>query len=175
MRTIRGKRGPRSAGAEKGAATLEALIILPFFFIVWGCLWFAHRMGEQKLVLHDVVRSCAWEQMVSGCTAPPSPRCSYPATPQLADENLEGSRQALLNIEDRSLRFSVDLKAMFGANFRPMIATEKSTTVRRPPVAGGGAGQVRAAYTAMCNDVRGGETTLQVATQSYCRLTGWCQ
>ena len=69
----------RSDRGQRGSVSAEALILIPFFFTVWGCIFFAHRVMEKKIVANEIARTCAWEQMSGGCgggggLAPPNKR-----------------------------------------------------------------------------------------------------
>ncbi|HTE51114.1 MAG TPA: hypothetical protein VK698_09620 [Kofleriaceae bacterium] len=164
----------RSMRGQRGVASVEALILVPFFFIVWGCAFFMHRTLEKKMVVNEIARTCAWEQMTGGCGGPGSSRCQFSSGPQLSDEQLEGSRAAIVNIENRFLGFAIDFRGMFGPAFRPVFGAERRGRVSRPRSIGGGDITVGAAFSAMCNETPGGETVASVATGAFCQQTGWC-
>jgi hypothetical protein len=164
----------RARGGQRGAASLEALVILPFFFIVWGCIFFAHRVMEKRVAVSEVARSCAWDQMSGGCARPPSPRCNFSSGAQLSDEELEGSRAAMVNIESRFTDFVIDFRSMFGPAFRPIFGAERQARVTRPRQMGGGELGVSAAFSEMCNETQGDETVGSVSASAFCSLTGWC-
>lgn len=165
----------RRASNQRGAASIEALLIIPFFIIVWGCAFFVQRTFSQKLVVNERARSCAWERMTSGCRGPASPRCQLADGPGLSDDQLEGSRGSMLEIE-RITRdgFTIDFRARFGPAFRPLFAAGSGSRVRRPSSMGGGEIGVGSIMSAMCNEVGGPDTVQRIANDSFCAETRWC-
>jgi hypothetical protein len=159
---------------ERGAATTEALIILPFFFIVWGAIFFAHRLGEKRLVVNEAARACAWQRMTGGCTEPSPAGCNVSPGPSLGNDELEGSRAALVNLHQRLDAFVIDFQGMFGPYFRPIFGTEREGIVVRPRQVGGGEMGVATAFSEMCNEIPGDETVPTLSDQSFCAVTGWC-
>lgn len=164
-----------AARRQRGTASTEALILLPFFFIVWGCLFFTHSRLEQKVVVNEIARTCAWERMSSSCLAPPSPRCSFGAgQQQLSDADLEGASASMANLQTRLLAFTFDLRDMFGPVFRPIFSTAREGQVNRPRSLGGGQIPLQASFSEMCNEVPGDETEADLSSAAFCALTGWC-
>ena len=159
---------------ERGAATTEALIILPFFFIVWGALFFSHRLSEKKVVVNEIARTCAWAQMTGGCTEPMSARCTFTTGPQLSDDQLEGSRASLINYNTRLESFELFFNEMFGPYFRPTFGANREATVPKPRQIGGGEFNVQTEFSEMCNELPGDETVPTVSEDSFCTITGWC-
>jgi hypothetical protein len=162
---------------ERGAASTEALIILPFFFIVWGALFFSHRLSEKKVVVNEIARTCAWAQMTGGCTEAQSPRCNFSSGTQLANDDLEGSRASLINYDNRIQPFIIEFQEMFGPYFRPVFGAEREGAVSKPVQIGGGPGdvfRVDTQFSEMCNETPGEETVPTVSEDSFCAITGWC-
>lgn len=164
----------RERRGERGAATTEALIILPFFFIVWGALFFSHRLSEKRVVVNEIARTCAWARMTGGCTEPLSPRCNFTAGEQIPNDSLEGSRASLINYDTRIEAFMLDFSDMFGPYFRPVFGAERDSTVAKPRQLGGGEFGVRTEFSEMCNELPGEETVPTVSNDSFCQITGWC-
>ena len=171
--TVRGGRARRRDG-ERGAATTEALIILPFFFIVWGALFFSHRLSEKQVVVNEIARTCAWSRMTGSCTEPLSPRCNFSPGTQLANDDLEGSRASLINYDLRIDAFLLDFQGMFGPYFRPVFGADRDGMVPKPKQIGGGEFNVHTQFSEMCNEIPGDETVPTVSNQSFCAITGWC-
>lgn len=168
-------RRARNRQGERGAATTEALIILPFFFIVWGALFFSHRLSEKKVVVNEIARTCAWQRMTGGCTEPMSARCNFnSSTTQLSNDDLEGSRASLINYDTRIDAFLLDFSEMFGPYFRPTFGADRDATVPKPRQIGGGEFNVQTEFSEMCNELPGEETVPTVSEQSFCDITGWC-
>jgi Flp pilus assembly protein TadG len=164
----------RRRAGQRGAASVEALLLVPFFFIVWGCVFFVHRTFDRKLVVSEAARSCAWERMTSGCNAPASAGCQLAAAPTPSDEQLEGSRASIVQIETLFQRFTVDFRARFGPAFRPLFAAAGEVRVARPASIGGGQVAVGTTLSAMCNETGNPETVAAIARDSYCSQTPWC-
>ena len=159
---------------ERGAATTEALILLPFFFIVWGALFFSHRLSEKRVVVNEIARTCAWARMTGSCTEPQSPRCNFSTGPQLSNDDLEGSRASLINYDTRIQAFIIDFSDMFGPYFRPTFGADRDARVTKPRQIGGGEFGVHTEFSEMCNEIPGDETVPTVSQDSFCDITGWC-
>jgi hypothetical protein len=160
---------------ERGHASLEALILLPFFFLVWGCIFFVHKAESHKAGVSMATRSCAWQRMSGGCSGGGPPACQLSAGPdQLGDEDLVGSSAALANVDALFPALAIQFRTMFGPSFRPVFGAERHLRVARPRVLGGGETRVGAAFTGMCNETGGHETLGSVSTETFCELTGWC-
>jgi hypothetical protein len=166
---------------ERGAATTEALIILPFFFIVWGALFFSHRLSEKKVVVNEIARTCAWQLMTGGCQEAQSPRCSFNnATTQLSDDELEGSRASLENYHRRILGadgpigFEYDFRGTFGPYFRETFGAEREATVPKPRQIGGGEFNVDTEFSEMCNETVHDETVPTESELIFCTISPWC-
>lgn len=159
----------------------EALILLPFFFIVWGCLFFAFRTSEKRGVVDLVARSCAWDHMTTACKNAPSPRCTFTNGPQLGNEGLEGAAPLLASLESGLMNYGMDLREMFGPFFRPTFGCERGGRVGRPRMIGGGDIGLRGRYSAMCNEIPAHEKPRRqqynhddLFPEAWCRRTGWC-
>lgn len=165
----------RRASGQRGAASFEALLVITFFLLIWSLSFFAQKTFSKKLVANEGARSCAWERMTSGCRGPASPRCQVGAGPALSDDQLEGSRGSMLEIE-RIIndRFTVDFRGRFGPAFRPVFAASSSDAVRRPTSLGGGLLGLTSTMSAMCNEVGGPDTIQAITNDSFCAETRWC-
>jgi len=168
-----GRLASRDPG-QRGSVSAEALILLPFFFIVWAALFFSYRLQEKKAVVNEISRECSWERMSAGCSAPPSPRCNYSQPSQLGNDALEGSRAALANLDDRLGAFVIDFGAQFGPYFRPVFGAGRQTRVPRPRGLGGDEVQIATSFSEMCNEVPGQGSAAAMSSRSFCSLTGWC-
>ena len=166
---------------ERGAVMTEALILLPFFFIVWGCLFFAFSTGEKRGVVDQVARNCAWDRMTGGCQGAPSPRCTFAAGPQLGDDGLAGAAPLLADLRNGLTNYGLDLREMFGPFFRPTFGCERGGRVARPRGIGGGEIGVRGRFSAMCNEIPAHQKPRRqrynhkdLFPEAWCRRTGWC-
>jgi hypothetical protein len=165
----------RRRAGQRGTASIEALTLLPFFFLVWGCIFFVHRAQERKAAVTETTRACAWERMSGGCRGSGSSRCTLSAGAiQLGDDDLVGSSAALANVDGRFPAFAIQFRQMFGPSFRPIFGAERHSRLNRPRVLGGGEVRVGAGFTGMCNETPGEETLGSVSAETFCRTTGWC-
>lgn len=174
MRRIQ-RQEARRAG-QRGGASLEALIMLPFFFLVWGCVFFIHQLFEQQILVNENARTCAWDRMSGGCSAPTSPACNFSSGPEIPDSELEGGvgPGQVDNIDGHLRDFVIDFRGTFGPAFRPVFGAQKQTQVTRPRQMGGGERTVRAGFSEMCNDRPNGADLPAISAHAYCQLTGWC-
>jgi hypothetical protein len=171
----------RTRAGERGAAMTEALILIPFFAIVWGCLLFAFKTGEKRAVVDEVARNCAWERMTGACKDAPSPRCTFTDGPQLGNEGLEGAANLYQDLQTGLLNYGMDLREMFGPFFRPTFACARGGRVSKPRVIGGGDLGVRGSFSAMCNEIPAYQKPKKqqynhhdLFPDAWCTRTGWC-
>jgi len=126
-------------------------------------------------VVNEAVRTCAWERMSGGCAGATSPSCSFSgAAEQLADDDLVGSTASMDNIDGLFPAFGVQFRDMFGPAFRPIFGAERHVRVPRPRALGGGDMGVGAAFSEMCNETSGDQTLAGFSSDTFCRMTGWC-
>jgi hypothetical protein len=171
-----------TCSTQRGAASVEALALLPFFFIVWGCIFFVHRLTEGRIVVSETARACAWADMTTACTQPRSPRCTYSPGLHIGDEDLGDAGAMKLDLERRLRFFEIDLRAMYGPEIaRPTFVAERRSTAARPRVLGGGEMGVRGRFSAMCNEIpayqkpEGDQIDIhRLLVRVWCRKTGWC-
>lgn len=164
----------RRLDSQRGAATTEALILLPFFFIVWGAIFYSHRLHEKEVVVNEIARTCSWARMTGGCTEALPPQCNFSVGPQLANGELEGARASLDNYDTRIVPFVIDFSGIFGPYFRPTFGADREGRVAKPRQIGGGEAQVRTEFSEMCGELPGDATVPQVSTDSFCAITDWC-
>jgi hypothetical protein len=164
----------RSRAAERGAATVEALVLLPAFFLIWALVHFVHGVMAEKILVGQIARTCAWEHMTSGCETPP-PRCTIASGAEMADDDLVDGVAAVAALQAELQAYRVDVEAAIGPIFRPFFGVTRKGEVARPALVGEGAAAVAVQLSTMCNDRPGEQTVVSVATPSFCALTGWCQ
>ena len=45
---------------ERGSVMTEAVVMLPFFVLVWGCIIYVSQLYEKGIETQAVARECAW-------------------------------------------------------------------------------------------------------------------
>lgn len=86
---------------ERGTASLEAVLVLAVFLIVYVGLFHMHKLQGNVLVARAQARSCAWRYSNAGCRDGAPDGCGEASTSdmQLADEN-DSDRGILDSITD---------------------------------------------------------------------------
>lgn len=150
-----------SRGNQRGAASVEGVIVLPVFVILFVGLFFVRDLTRVKLDADREARRCAWEYSANACTT----------VPIGCDEVLKDVRRgdiapsldaALGNIEDE-LRANSDAaqaaktivtKMVTGAIARLLtrsLDARKALELERPGLFGGGKSHVSGKYQLACN------------------------
>ena len=57
----------RARAGERGAAFVEAVIVLPFFILVFAGVMFVGKFYDSKLTVMREARQSAWTQSMSNC------------------------------------------------------------------------------------------------------------
>ena len=70
----------------RGSATSEAVIMLPFFVIVWGCVIFVSHKYERAVEVQAISRQCAWRYAKDNCTG--DTRCDLAEGADMADTSM---------------------------------------------------------------------------------------
>jgi hypothetical protein len=157
----------RLLGETAGAVFAEAVIMMPFFIIVLGCIIYSHAYYSQRIALSAHVKSCAWQYADSGCQQLQGDCAGFVtahAGNELGAADLpDGSALDAL----RSLRFvGPILNIVLGQN----SIVDRHETVTRPAVLGGGARDVYSIHSVMCNEVP--KTPGQIVHDAFCAATG---
>jgi hypothetical protein len=63
MKTQRFRRRLR----RRGAAMVEALVAIPFFIVIFGCIMFVGSFYQEKLRTMADSKRCAWDHSINGC------------------------------------------------------------------------------------------------------------
>lgn len=53
---------------REGTASVEIVVMLPFFVLLWASISYLHEAASAALTVRERVRGCAWEVAVNGCT-----------------------------------------------------------------------------------------------------------
>ncbi len=139
--------------ARRGTATIEAILALSVFIIVWAGVLYMGRAYTARLELKSKVRACAWIQSAGYCSADVDCSTSLSAGGGGggSEEILsglggdEGKDDGLVGAIRTMLSSQVD--ALFGE--RATVAASKE--VARPVQFGGESVAVGASYSLPCN------------------------
>lgn len=96
----------RRGRRQKGAAMVEAVIVLPVLLLTWAGVSFMRErfLGRQQALL--AARRCAWAHAVSGCGQPPQ-GCTSDA--QVTADSARSSAAIMQTARDRSTMTSIDV------------------------------------------------------------------
>jgi len=174
--TIRNaKAAPRPRGlrsllrSTRGAVYAEAVIIVPFFVIVWGCIVYVHDFYSARIALTQKVKSCAWQYSNNACEQIPA-GCSRFDLHQASDLS-SGDLPEGGNILEQFANLPVVsgiVRVVLGTN----AEARGSGNVARPPVIGGGSSGIASRHSIMCNEVP--QSPADLARRMFCNLTHLC-
>ena len=151
-----------------GSASTEAVVMLPFFIIVWGCIIFVSNRYERAVDISQDARKCAWQHVMSACEN--DVECPIADGANLADADFPGAASGYLDDMGASLPF-VDW--MFEGLFGKDITAGADTSVTAPEVAGGGSRRVAGAMALTCNEKPRGDLG-DILHDAFCTLSPWC-
>lgn len=92
----------RHRGSQRGAAMVEAVIVIPVFVVLWASLYFLGNLFASRQAAQREARSCAWLYSASNCQVVPA-GCEAVLTkshgtakvPEVDDALKDGAAQAL--------------------------------------------------------------------------------
>lgn len=133
--------------AQRGTATIEAILALSVFIIVWAGVLYMGRAYSAKLELKSKARACAWIQSAGSCSAEVD--CSTTVGAGNFDDASEDLNEKFggdaLGVLEDVLKEQVE--KLFGE--RATVAA--STEFDRPAHLGGERVSVSASYSLPCN------------------------
>lgn len=139
---------------DEGTASIEAVIMLPFFIIVWGLLLFAVDVYKHKIDAGIQARDCGWSYAQSGCeTVPPS--CQEAPGDPVAVSDVAGSGELASSVDDVPVSIPVIgdlLNGLVDTIFGEMKRAQHVNDVQRPQVLGASTVHTRGAFAIMCNE-----------------------
>jgi len=142
------RRGLRELLRETaGSATAEAVIMIPFFIIVWGCIIFVGQRYEKAIDVAAADRATAWNHVMSNCNG------GVASGTEVSDAS---GWFDMLEAIDGAVSTIIDNLPIVG-DFWPGLIPEEKQFVRRgsveaPEVIGGGSRRVGATIVLMCNE-----------------------
>ncbi len=140
---------------EEGHATAEAVIMLPFFILVWGCIIFVSQGYERAIDVGAKTREHAWAHVMDDCdrAVGSGTEVSDATNPPL------GPLGDLFDMIDEILEFLPlvgDIWPGFVNEERQFV---RRSSVDKPTVLGGGSQRVGHTIILMCNE-EGSDATL---------------
>lgn len=133
---------------KRGAATIEAILALSVFIIVWVGVLYMGRVYNAKLELKSKTRACAWIQSAGSCTVELD--CSTTLGSGSDDEATRDLKEDFGG-EDALGFFSDILEAQVEKLFGERATVVASTEFARPVHLGGEQVSVSASYSLPCN------------------------
>jgi hypothetical protein len=135
---------------QAGSVMTEAVIMLPFFILVWGCIIYVSQLYEKGIETQAVARECAWRHAKDNCEGEESARCSIGPGLDVGRDYGEGDSSGI-DAAESELGFLGDgflTNLLFG---RDITATATDTT-RKPEVIGGGDAEIEQKMGLACNE-----------------------
>ena len=175
------KRKATTPARQRGTASVEVVMMLPFFIMVYAGLHYVHGRYLGRELALTRARACAWAYSKAGCDGPEPPECEKPDTGGAAlddpKNNADGGALSVIN-KIGEIPFIGDLvKAPFDMLFGDPLAIKAYQDVRLPsdPSLGpevfkvGGAYKGTPHYFTLCNTKR--KDWGDVAKDIFCKFT----
>lgn len=156
---------------QRGAAYTEAVIMLPFFFIVFGLLLFVTRAYVSKSAVDSRARTCMWQHVFAGC-GEPIPGCNIRDNPALVGAVPQQAASLLPTVSGHLAALNVDVDEIFGQWFAPFFDVDGESRVSRPTIMGGGRQRVATTLTSSCNERPRNLTIYEVGEIALCSHGG---
>lgn len=157
-RAIEGSRRPgvvrRLFEGEEGTASIEAVIMIPFFIIVWGLLLFAVDVYKHKIDAGLRARDCGWAFAQTGCQTLP-PQCAEEPGDPVAVDGGAGTGELESSLDELPIDIPIIgdvLNGVIDTLFGDLRVARHSASVQRPNVLGATTVQTRGAFAVMCNE-----------------------
>lgn len=145
----------------RGAASVEAVVALPVFVILFVGMFFVRDLAVTKLLADEEARRCAWLYSANGCKDTP-PGCKDvlsegrhgSISPKL-ETAIQDGRAALTNGVDGQAAVARIIENLVGEAllqaFTRSLDAKKTVERDRPGLFGGGKSQVTGKYRLACN------------------------
>jgi hypothetical protein len=135
---------------ERGSVMTEAVVMLPFFILVWGCIIYVSQLYEKGIETQATARECAWRHAKDNCEG--DSRCAIAGGLDPSRDYGSGDASAIESAEGSGgpgfLGDGFLTNILFGAD---ITATSESTT-RKPELIGGGDAQIVGKVGLACNE-----------------------
>lgn len=162
--------GATLAGDQQGTASIEALIMLPFFIMVWGLLLFTVDVYKHKIDAGIRARDCGWTFAQTGCETVPASCQEEPGDP-ISTEDSVGSGELASSVDDLPIDIPIIgdvLNGVVDTIFGELRRARHESTVQRPQVLGSTTVHTRGAFAIMCNERP--RTIGEMATDMVCAV-----
>ena len=133
---------------ERGSVMTEAVIMLPFFVLVWGCIIYVSQLYEKGIETQAEARECGWRYAKDNCEG--ETRCAVASGLDVTRDYGSGE-SGDIDAAESGVGFLGDgflTNILFGAD---ATATAEDTTPK-PQVIGGGDAQLRGRMGLACNE-----------------------
>ncbi|MDW8247419.1 MAG: hypothetical protein RMJ84_12690 [Sandaracinaceae bacterium] len=121
---------------DRGTATVETVIMIPVFLIVWAGVYHFFTAGRNLANMNSALRTDSWQRAYDGCDSSPRPQTRLESRPGNGDGGLFG---AVMNL----------VGSVVGLE---EFSASRETSINRPRLIGGGATRFRNRLTWMCNE-----------------------
>jgi hypothetical protein len=138
------RRTERDRERERGTASLEALMVLPLFLVLWIGIHHMNRVHAGVLATRGQARSCAWRYSNGGCRGELPAECSAAGSESEANE----AEQSML---DAAMQNSV-LRWAFEGIVGASVNVQTSREVTQHAMFGEGPVNVGSSLYLLCNE-----------------------
>jgi hypothetical protein len=154
------------ARRERGAAMVEALIVIPFFIIIFVLSIFLNNLYSEKLRTIRETKKCVWQTAMKGdCQG----GCGESTTKNLGDKDLD--KGAENNPSQGHPQVDKWLKKTFSETDQTKTGSATSGTVSG--IVDGFSVQVGTKQIAMCNEIPEDAQFRSIFLYTYHKLTAW--
>jgi hypothetical protein len=143
---------------ETGAASIEAVVLLPCFLLLFFAIYGIHSRYEAKQRALANARHCAWVYSQRGCAGPLPPGCSTrPSTPRAlaAKQYVESDFSTVSSGTEKPARLSGVIENQVGEPQRTLFGRYINATSRISPevpdILGWDESDTQAKYHLACN------------------------
>lgn len=140
---------------ERGAAMVEAAIMLPVFIIIFASVMYMSRKYETGIRMQERARHCAWLRSKSACEADAPSGCTISEDDDMS--NSQFSDVTSSNNVDTSDIDSANSDAGFGGDLMDMILGDavmarQESSITLAGVLGGGTQAIKGELLLSCNE-----------------------
>jgi hypothetical protein len=143
---------------ERGAVTAEAVVMMPFFLIVWGCIIYVAQKYERAIETSQIARECAWRHAKDNCET--DVRCALSGgLPEAAitEADIESSPRGGSDVASGERSEGMSIGSSLGGSLMDMILGKEITatarkSVPKPQVIGGGNLSITWRMALSCNE-----------------------
>jgi hypothetical protein len=154
------------ARRERGAAMVEALIVIPFFIMIFVLSIFLNNLYSAKLRTIRETKKCVWQSAMKGdCQG----GCGESTTKNLGDKDLD--KGAENNPSQGHPQVDKWLKKTFSET--DMSRTGNATASSITGIVDGFSVQVATKQVAMCNEIPEDAQFRSIFLYTYHKLTAW--